>query len=142
MQKKRSYFGICRRVGLDMGFMPPGITDNFIYDTLSSSGKVPVFRGWPSTDEIQNSNYHFISFNREGIEQGTSPSSYVERVNVSYVAPSSSEVAADLEDIIDALVQMGLNFRDSTEDTLLYKDTKEEYTIMQIVVTRPRMYSR
>ncbi|EAF0822595.1 TPA_asm: hypothetical protein GIM83_01835 [Listeria monocytogenes] len=124
-----------------MPFNQAGIDDNFIYDTLAS-GEIPVFRGWPTTEEIQNSKYHFISFSREGIEKGNSPASYIERIVVSYVSPSTSETAADLEDIIDVLVRMGLNFRDSTEDTLLYKDTKEEYTILQITVTRPRLYSK
>lgn len=126
----------------NMPFTPAGITDDFIYDTLASSGEVNVFRGWPTSEEIQKSKYHFLSFSREGIEKGNSPSSYIERVVISYVAPSTSETAADLEDIIDALVGMGLNFRDSTEDTFLYKDTKEEYVIMQVTVTRPRMYSK
>ncbi|MBC2207415.1 hypothetical protein [Listeria booriae] len=125
-----------------MAFDPPGISNEFIYDTLASNGEVPVFVGWPSTDEIQTSKYHFLAFSRDGMEKGEGAFAYIERIIVSYVFPSTSEIAADLEDVIDILVQAGLNFREATEDTLVFKDTKEEYTAMQIIVTRPRKYSK
>ncbi|AQY50507.1 hypothetical protein PWEIH_00650 [Listeria weihenstephanensis FSL R9-0317] len=122
-----------------MPFRKPNIPDDFIYDTLASAG-VAVFRNWPTVEEIKASKYHFFAFKRDGMEKGEGAFSFVERLVVSYVFPSTSETAAELEDILDVLIEMKLNIREATEDTLLFKDTKEEYTVHQITVTRPRVY--
>lgn len=124
-----------------MPFRKPSIPNDFIYDTLASTG-IPVFQNWPTVEEIKASKYHFFAFKRDGMEKGEGAFSYVERIIISYVFPSISETAAELEDILDVLIEIRLNIRESTEDILLFKDTKEEYTVHQITVTRPRMYTR
>lgn len=122
-----------------MPFEDPSISDEFLYDTLASAGVV-TFQNWPTVEEIKASQYHFFAFKRDGIEKGEGAFSYVERLIISYVFPSTSETAANLEDILDVLIELKLSIREATEDTLLFKDTKEEYTVHQITVTRPRLY--